>query len=292
MQKHLHSSLCAVQKWSSNEIVKAKMTVQVTISMRNGGFHQHGGGEAIIISRTDVEFVHDWAWKNACLRDFLLIRTVKETGLRTNELAHLRGQDFDFETGWFKVLDSKKHKYYDEIIDAVTLELIHELIGDRQDYIFVHKKNWEPWKNQPLSKVAIWKIVKKTARLSGIKAWREFTPRLLRHYFACWYMYEDESIGKKPGNIEFLRRRLRHKNPGMTHTYLARLFFKEDEKKEYDRMQRLPFTGDSNPHLYLDPNRETICNGCGNLALCKFQPLPSCVSVCKFKVEKKEMIEK
>jgi hypothetical protein len=330
MQKHFNPSLSPpwVQKWNSNTRVKARIRVTVSFAMTNGGFHQHGSGEAIIISRTDVEYVHDWAWKNASLRDFLIIRLPMKIGLRTFEISTLRAEFINFENRRFQVLDSKKHKYYPLLFDRITLDLIIELLGGRREgYVLPHMKNWEPWKNQPLSKVTIWKITRRIARLSGIKNWEEHTPRLGRHYFVCKWLKDMKMPGSKKTVIG-LQRYVRHINPGSMFFYTRRLYFIEDLDEEFSSEERQPFAdpetargnlasevpkaqlGVSYPlgshgqlgdirsvHQVPPPCGTTICNGCSNLALCqswtgKSVPLPSCVSVCRFKTIKKEVMEK
>jgi len=116
-QKHFNRSLS--QSRTVQIIASVKWTIRVKTyflskkgtTMTNGGGRGrewYGKGEAIVIRRSDIEHVHDFARVHCKLRDFLLIRVPMKIGLRTTEITTLNIEDIDFNTRSFRVLDSKK----------------------------------------------------------------------------------------------------------------------------------------------------------------------------------------
>ena len=309
MVNQFNSSLSqsAVQKWRSNQIVKQKIKLKITFTMTNGtGHRQNWAGEAIIIRRSDVEHVHDYVRQNAYPRDFLIIHIPMKIGLRNSEIRTLRIENIDFENHSFEVYDSKKYELFPLPLDMLSLELIQDLIGEREEgYVFTHQGSWTQVKaDQPLSRVEIWQIVHDIAEEAGVEG---FNPRILRHYFAaCWYE-EMKRLGSRK-TLVGLQRILRHKSLAITQIYLGKLVFFEDIQSEFEGIQNSPLVPETLAHVTsaktplcrARDNRvpiawesagQTICNGCGYVGFCKFAPLPSCVDSCRFKPEKKEMIK-
>jgi hypothetical protein len=305
MENHFNQSLSPVEKWRSNQIVKQKIKLTLSFTMTDGSSHrQNWAGEAIIIRRSDVEHVHDYARQNACPRDFLIIHIPMKIGLRNSEIRTLKIENIDFENRSFEVLDSKKYELFPLPLDMLSLELIQQLIGERQEgYVFTHQGSWTQVKrDEPLSRVEIWQIIHDIALEAGVKG---FNPRILRHYFAAHWIFDLK------GNIVVLQRILRHKNLTVTTIYVSKLSFFEDIQKAYEGIQNqplIPETALERTHFASglpeenSPCRErnfrisevageTICNGCVHVEFCKFAPLPSCASECRFKPEQKEMIK-
>jgi hypothetical protein len=183
----------------------------------------------------------------------------------------------------------------------LSLELIQNLIGEREEgYVFTHQGSWTQVKaDQPLSRVEIWQIVHDIAEEAGVEG---FNPRILRHYFAaCWYE-EMKRLGSRK-TLVGLQRILRHKSLAITQIYLSKLVFFEDIQSEFEGIQNSPLVpettdgkkgnisrrGVTSPEDILKVTcaqkvaGETICNGCGYVGFCKFAPLPSCASSCRFK---------
>jgi integrase len=255
------------------------------------GFRERNwASEAIIIKRSDVEHVHDWARENCNLRDFLLIRLPMKIGLRNSEIRTLRIENINFHDHSFQVLDSKKHMLFPLPLDMLTLQHIQDLIGMRTEgYVFTHTTSWTYVKHaQPLSHVQIWTIIHEIAEKAGVKG---FNPRILRHYFAIMYLREQEEQPdwqrKRRRTLETLRKLLRHSHLGVTQIYLSKLTFFEDMQEEYESVQNEPIVNQAAP-MGFEPT--SICNDCSNLTLCKFQPLPSCVTKCRFYAPKQEVL--
>jgi len=296
MENHLKSSLSqsAVEKWRCNSIVKAKITMKVSFLMTNGGQQrQSWAGEAIIIRRSDVEHIHDYAREHASPRDFLIIHIPMKIGLRNSEIRTLRIENIDFENHSFEVLDSKKYELFPLPLDMLSLELIQQLIGERQEgYVFTHQGSWTQVKaEEPLSRVEIWQITHDIAEQAGVA---KLNPRILRHYFAAHWIFDLK------GNIVVLQRILRHKNLTVTTIYVSKLSFFEDIQKAYEGIQNSPLvpeTAQLNEFSQFGVSKagwvagETICDGCGYVGFCKFAPLPQCASECRFKPKQKVKLE-
>jgi len=290
----------AAVRWTFR--VRNEITLEVTATLPNGGGRQywHGKGEAIVIRRSDVEHVHDYARVNRKLRDFLLIRLPMKIGLRTNEIRTLNIEDIDFTSFSFRVLDSKKKQFYPLPLDGITLQLIKDLIGNRvEGNVFTREDNWKiRAQHKPLSRVAIWYLFHGIGLAAGVK---DFNPRICRHWFACKWLEEM----RKPGStktIVGLQRILRHKNIATTTFYLARLVFFEDIQEEFNGVKNpyIAQTGDiSRPGF--EPRRpnksdfyEEFCSRCIHEPICSIKTqMCSCKGVvgCRFyKPKKKEMI--
>jgi integrase len=246
--------------------------------------------KTLVIKRSDVERIHDWARKNCNPRDFLLIRLPMKIGLRTSEIRMLRIEDINFRDRSFQVLDSKKYTFFPLPLDMLTLQLIQDLVGTRtKGYVFTHQGSWTYVKaEEPLSRVQIWTVIHEIAEKAGVKG---FNPRILRHYFAAHWYYVDEK------SLLGLQRLMRHSSLEITSIYLARLIFWEDLKAEYDSVKNAPFVefqqesaevaGSIPAQVQIPVNlEESICKVCSNLHLCKFAPLAPCVTSCRLKIVK------
>ena len=287
-EKHFNSTLSPITKNRSIAVVKWTFRARVKVTMSNGG-QRWGSADAIIIRRSDVEKVHDYARQNRDLRDYLLIRLPMKIGLRTREIATLAVEDIDFETRSFQVLDSKKHTFYPLPLDVLTLQLIQDLVKDVvQGLVFKHKTYKHERENKPLTNVSIWKTVRDIGEEVNVKG---FHPRVLRHYFAAeWHIVQHKSI-------ETLRRILRHKNLSVTHRYLSRLVFFEDIQKEYEETKN-PYISIATRNLP-DSGKgsfyEEFCSKCDHEPTCKFlEKMCSCeaCSGCRFYKPKKEETQK
>lgn len=288
MLKHFNGSLCKVETDSVTAVVKWKARVIVKFSQCNGGCATwFGSGDTIVIRRVDVQTVCNYADIHCDLRDRLLIRVPKQIGLRTREIATLQKEWINFETGSFQVLDSKKHKFYPLPLDMLTLQLIQDLTANFVNgLVFRHKTYKKTRQDQPLTNVAIWKVIRTIGEKAGVKG---FHPRILRHYFAAHWIYDQ---GK---SIETLRRILRHKNLEVTHRYLARLVFFEDVQKKYNEVKNPYIVSTENDPANPSTFCEEYCGQCVHESICKFKDsMCSCqaVSGCRFYEPKKEEMQK
>jgi integrase len=222
--------------------------------------------DTIIIRRTDILKVHNYARQHCCLRDYLLIRLPMKIGLRTGEICSFRIENINFQEKTFHVLDSKRKRFYPLPLDALTLQLIHDLIGNRfKGYVFTRELRSQSWSHvkagKPLHVATVEKRIEKISEAAGVKG---LTPRLLRHYFAVeWH--------RQGGSLELLRRILRHKSLAYTQFYLSRLVYFEDLQSEYEKLQNGPLSRVSEQLGSLDTGclTQKICHSCANLPICK-----------------------
>jgi len=259
--------------------------------MTNGGGRGewHGKGEAIVIRRSDIEHVHDFARVHCKLRDFLLIRVPMKIGLRTTEITTLNIEDIDFSTRSFRVLDSKKKRFYPLPLDVLTLQYIQDLIGDRAEgTVFAREDNPEIARQyKPMSRTAIWYLIHGIGLAAGVKG---MNPRILRHYFACKWVQDMKKPGSKKTMVG-LQRTLRHANIATTMFYTVRLTFQEDIEDEYHDMQepyivRGGIQTRATSQFYRD-----YCSKCEREPTCKYVDQVGAnawASGCRFYKQKKE----
>jgi integrase len=207
-------------------------------------------------------------------------------GLRTGEICSLRIENINFDDKTFYVLDSKRKKLYPLPLDTLTLQLIKDLIGSRNEgYVFtreVYTRSWSHVKGDKLLRDAtVLFKVQKIGLQVGVKG---FTPRLLRHYFAV----EWHKAGK---SLELLRRILRHKSLAYTQFYLSRLVYFEDIQSEYESLQMGPL-----PHSWTEKTESLtskICGKCEKLPICKFaDQMPPWATGCQYFTENLKMQQK
>jgi integrase/recombinase XerD len=118
------------------------------------------------------------------LRDAAIIGLLYASGLRVSELISLKISDMDLMRGFLKTLGKGKKERVVPINEkaqgliANYLESARPaLLGESSsETLFIRKRGLS------LSRQSVWKIIKKYARLSGLKA--DFSPHQLRHSFA------------------------------------------------------------------------------------------------------------
>lgn len=239
--------------------------------------------QPVVIRRSDIKRVHDYAREKCCLRDYLLVRLPMMIGLRAGEICSLKIENINFKERSFMVVDSKSLREYPLPLDPVSLALFEDLIKERHEgYVFTREVFTRSWSHshegRPLHVTTIEKVIDKTALQVGVKG---LTPRLLRHYFAAnWHYVEKKSI-------EILRRILRHKSLAYTQFYLARLIFWEDLQKEYEDIKNGPFIVEAEVNVQVEKARALtvqVCADCPNIQVCKYADhMPEWVTGCKFK---------
>jgi len=225
--------------------------------------------KSIILHRTDIERVHQWALNHALPRDRLIFQLFIRTGIRSGELRLLRVEDIDFERCVLKIFDSKKHRYFDLPVDLTTLAMLKDYIGDRcSGYVFTRQTevgpNRQPNYEKPLTLQAVHRIIKELALRAGVSNWKHVTPRMLRHYFAATWI-------KSGKNRYVLKRILRHESNEAFEAYLAKLFFFEDIQAEYSRYVQQPIiqSKEENQQV-LSPIYKEYCLQCDNIDICKY----------------------
>jgi site-specific recombinase XerD len=211
-------------------------------------------------------------------------------GLRTGEICSLRIENINFKNKTFFVLDSKRKRLYPLPLDVLTLQLIRDLIGSRNEgFVFTRELRSRSWSHvktdKPLHVATVEKRLEKIGLQAGVKS---FTPRLLRHYFAV----EWHRAGK---SLELLRRILRHKSLAYTQFYLAKLICFEDIQSEYESFQNGPLNLQLQS-AWMDKTESLaskICSRCEKLPICKFaDQMPSWATGCQYFTENLKLQQK
>jgi len=225
----------------------------------------------VIIHRSDIERLLAYPKKP---RNQLIHELAAYMGFRTGEICTERIEWMDFESGKCLVRDSKKHQLYPIPLNYRVAKLVAKVAGDRTEGLLIRRfeGSWrisrgESHLTEPLSIVEIWRLTRRHARKAGILNWQKYTPRLLRHYFAASFAKGKDG---KPGNLEVLRRILRHDSLASTQVYLARLIFFEDVQDEYDRIHKLPIEKE-NKLSFKKLNNQTTqqCLACPARCVCR-----------------------
>lgn len=187
-------------------------------------------------------------------RDQLVITLSTDMGFRSGEVASLRIENIDIENGKVLVFDSKKYKFYPIPLPYQVARTYEELLaqeGRREGWVIQQHERCAWRRGKPITTIGLCDIWKRWAKRAQIPNWKQFTPTLGRHCFAAWFFYV------KKGNLEILRRILRHKNLLTTQIYLSKLMFYEDVQAEMQRLQTIPT---------IETNQEE----CGKSEICKY----------------------
>jgi integrase/recombinase XerC len=115
--------------------------------------------------------------------DFLIFEILYQTGIRRNELIHLKESDVDESSGVIKVLGKgNKERFIPvsnhllKLIDEYNCEKKKELLASDENFLLINKKG------KKLDPKYIYNIVKKN--LSMVSTNERKSPHILRHSFA------------------------------------------------------------------------------------------------------------
>ncbi len=118
------------------------------------------------------------------LRDRAMLELLYASGLRVSELVGLRIVNINLEAGWVRTIGKGSKERMVPIGSKAQQSLKEYLAYSRpsllknrsSSYLFVTSRA------KPMSRQAFWKIIKRCARLAGIR--KEISPHSLRHSFA------------------------------------------------------------------------------------------------------------
>jgi integrase/recombinase XerD len=131
------------------------------------------------------------------LRDKAILELFYATGIRVSELVSLKIERVNFNVGFINVMgkgskerlvplgDSCIH-WIKEYLDGARDGLIKDKLSDK-GYVFVNSRG-----SSTLSRVGVWKIIKKYALLSDVH--KNITPHTIRHSFATHLLENDADL--------------------------------------------------------------------------------------------------
>ncbi len=157
-------------------------------------------------------------------RNYVILRLLLDTGLRINELCHLKVNDLDLSTGTFHVKVTKtKNDRYVFFTDSTKQLLLRYIVAfDPKTLLFYSSTT-----KGILSTSSIQSIVHRLKK--RLKLNESITPHKWRHTFATGYV-------NKGGNLETLRLILGHSSLKTTQKYLH--LSKKNLIDEYTKVMR------------------------------------------------------
>ncbi len=142
-------------------------------------------------------------------RNRTLVALLADSGLRISEALHLRVEDLNLATGTLLVRGGKGAKDGPGFFGGTTAALLRAWLNTRTqasagDFVFCDRRG------QPLSRYAGLRVLHRLSVRAGLA--RKVGPHALRHYAAT-------SILRRTGDLELVRRVLRHESLAMTLRY-------------------------------------------------------------------------
>jgi integrase/recombinase XerD len=162
------------------------------------------------------------------LRDKTIVELMYSCGLRISEVTDVKTSQFNYKEGYLAVF-GKGAKERIVPIGSVALDLLIRYIKGARPFIGTTNKYDEIFLNKsgaPLSRVGLWKIVKKYALRSGIK--KNLKPHTLRHSFATHLI-------QNGADLRSVQEMLGHSDISTTqiYTHLDNTYLKLEHKKNH-----------------------------------------------------------
>jgi len=187
-----------------------------------------GGGNKFqykILSLDEIKRLCDYCRKNVSIRDYMIIRMICLTGIRTVELVNARYDHFfqNVQGSWFLTVYGKGSKQRDVYIPQALMD---EMMIMREFYLNIPPYEYlkefalpvfvgrEQGLNKPLTDSSIYKIV---SGLGQKVLKKNISPHWLRHSFATHARMKREN--GKPASLEALQAQLGHQSINTTMKY-------------------------------------------------------------------------
>lgn len=159
------------------------------------------------------------------LKHKAILATLYSTGMRLDELLHLRLHDIDSKRMLIRIASGKGNRSRDTLLAEKTLQLLRDYYSRsyRKPVKYVFEGVGKP--GQSYSATSVQKIVKRAAARSGIK--KKIHPHSLRHAFAT-HMLEQGS------NLKLIQKLLGHSSLRSTMVYLHLAAIDPSVKSPFD----------------------------------------------------------
>jgi len=167
------------------------------------------------------------------LRDRALLELLYGTGIRVSEVINIKLEAINLDVGYIKVL-GKRDKERIIPLGRVAVEYIKMYLEKRKSFFLKGKEEnnflflFLNWRGIPLTRQAIWKIIKKYGLISGIR--KKLFPHILRHSFATHLL-------RNKADLRVIQELLGHSDIVTTqiYTHLEHNTLKEFHKKYHPR---------------------------------------------------------
>ncbi|MFH1541041.1 MAG: site-specific tyrosine recombinase XerD [Elusimicrobiota bacterium] len=159
--------------------------------------------------------------KRTGFRDMAILEILYATGMRVSELTELKISDINLDVGFIKCL-GKGSKERIVLIGKKAIESVKNYLKIRKktdiDFLFLNPSG------KKISRISIWKIIKKYAKLAGIA--KKIAPHTIRHSFAS-------HILERGADLRIIQEMLGHSSISTTqiYTHIDRKFLKQQHKK-------------------------------------------------------------
>ena len=159
------------------------------------------------------------------IKDKLLLEMFYATGMRVSEMVSLKVEDIDYNDGWVRIFGKGSKERFVPVGKNI-LKLLKKYVEEKKlepnEYLF-SKSN-----GKPLTRVSVWKIVKKYSQKAGIN--KKVAPHTLRHTFATHLL-------ENGADLRSIQELLGHSNIDTTqiYTHVNRKNLKEMHKKYHPR---------------------------------------------------------
>jgi integrase/recombinase XerD len=164
------------------------------------------------------------------IRDKAILDTLYATGMRVSEVVNLKLQQLNLEMGFLRCIGKGNKeriiplgRYACNAIKKYLQESRGFLLGKKQsDFLFLNRQGYQ------ISRQGIWKIIKKYARLAGIK--KPVRPHILRHSFATHLL-------ERGADLRSVQEMLGHSDISTTqvYTHINKDYLKMIHKKFHPR---------------------------------------------------------
>ena len=157
-----------------------------------------------------------------------MLAVIYSSGVRIDELLHLRLCDIDSQRMMIRVANGKGNKSRDTLLSVKTLELLrayYRFIRPKP-ITYVFEAGYQPGK--PYSRTSVRKIIHRSAHKAGIK--KKVHPHSLRHAFAT-HMLEQGA------NLKLIQKLMGHNSLRSTMVYLHVVAIDPSVKSPFDQPQ-------------------------------------------------------
>jgi len=154
-------------------------------------------------------------------------------GFRTKEVSTWRIEWTNFQTEETLVLDAKKHKLIPLPLSRVVARHLEEVANGRSNGLVVRNESTAcRGRETPLTNKAFLDLYHKyAAKLGLFPSSDEYSPVVLRRFFAAeWYYHQKLSLMT-------LSRLMRHSDVKITLSYVNKLIFDEDIKRDFHKFE-------------------------------------------------------